>query len=103
VDDSASELSEKQAGVKRIEGVSKAWTKTSLIIAYVAYGVPQQHLGKKMRLTGPNRLLLIANITSLEIQVTSLLTPYATSAFQAHSLVSTIAVVQNVVSCMYHS
>jgi hypothetical protein len=50
-----------------------------------------------------NRLLLIANITSLEIQVTSLLTPYATSAFQAHSLVSTIAVVQNVVSCMYHS
>jgi hypothetical protein len=36
VDDSASELSEKQAGVKRIEGVSKAWTKTSLIIAYVA-------------------------------------------------------------------
>jgi hypothetical protein len=40
VDDSASELSEKQAGVKRIEGVSKAWTKTSLIIAYVAYGVP---------------------------------------------------------------
>ncbi|KAH7068384.1 hypothetical protein BKA63DRAFT_423209 [Paraphoma chrysanthemicola] len=79
VDDSASDRSEKQAGVKRIEGVSKAWTKTGLIITYVA-------------------LLLIANVTSLEIQVTSLLTPYATSAFKAHSLVSTIAVVQNVVS-----
>ena len=26
-----------QAGVKRIEAVSKAWTKTYLIIAYVAY------------------------------------------------------------------
>lgn len=26
-----------QAGVKRIEAVSKAWTTTSLIIAYVAY------------------------------------------------------------------
>jgi SP family sugar:H+ symporter-like MFS transporter len=33
--DSASETSEKQAGVKRIEAVSKSWTKTSLIIAYV--------------------------------------------------------------------
>lgn len=36
-DDTASEFSEKQAGVKRIEAVSKAWTKTSLIIAYVTY------------------------------------------------------------------
>lgn len=25
-----------QAGVKRIEAVSKAWTKTSLVIAYVS-------------------------------------------------------------------
>jgi SP family sugar:H+ symporter-like MFS transporter len=33
--DSASEISEKQAGVKRIEAVSKSWTKSSLIIAYV--------------------------------------------------------------------
>jgi SP family sugar:H+ symporter-like MFS transporter len=33
--DSASEISEKQAGVKRIEAVSKTWTKSSLIIAYV--------------------------------------------------------------------
>jgi len=33
--DTASEISEKQAGVKRIEAVSKSWTKTSLIIAYV--------------------------------------------------------------------
>ena len=26
-----------QAGVRRIEAVSKAWTKTSLIVAYVTY------------------------------------------------------------------
>lgn len=42
--------------------------------------------------------MLIANITSLEIQVTSNLTSYATSAFSSHSLVSTVAVVQGVVS-----
>lgn len=36
-DDSASEHSNTQAGVKRIEGVSQAWTKTSLIVAYVTY------------------------------------------------------------------
>jgi hypothetical protein len=34
-DDGASVLSEKQAGVKRIEAVSKSWTRTSLIVAYV--------------------------------------------------------------------
>jgi len=33
--DSASENAEMQAGVKRIEAVSKAWTKTSLIVSYV--------------------------------------------------------------------
>ncbi|KAJ5058512.1 siderophore iron transporter mirC [Bipolaris maydis] len=66
-----------QAGVKRIEAVSKAWTKASLIVAYVS-------------------LLLIANVTSLEIQVTGALVPFATSAFSAHSLLSTVTVVQGV-------
>ncbi|KNG45440.1 mfs general substrate transporter [Stemphylium lycopersici] len=70
-----------QAGVKRIEAVSKAWTKTSLIIAYAS-------------------LLLIANVTSLEIQTTGALLPYATSAFASHSLVSTISVVQGVVAAV---
>lgn len=40
----------------------------------------------------------MANVTSLEIQVTSVMTPFATSAFSSHSLVSTIYVVQGVVS-----
>ncbi|KAL6711564.1 hypothetical protein ACN47E_004498 [Coniothyrium glycines] len=70
-----------QAGVKRIEAVSKAWTRTSLIVAYVT-------------------LLLIANVTSLEVQVTSIMAPFATSAFQSHSLLSTIYVVQGVVSAV---
>ena len=45
--------------------------------------------------------MLLANITSLEIQVTSNLTAYATSSFKDHSLVSTVAVVQGVVSGQY--
>ncbi|KAF9693031.1 hypothetical protein EKO04_009101 [Ascochyta lentis] len=79
--DSRRSSEEAQAGVKRIEAVSKSWTLTSLVIAYVT-------------------LMLIANITSLEIQVTSNLTAFATSAFRSHSLVSTIAVVQGVVSAV---
>jgi hypothetical protein len=35
--DTASDDTETQAGVKRIEAVSRSWTKTSLIIAYVTY------------------------------------------------------------------
>lgn len=41
--DTDSDFSVKQAGVKRIEAVSKSWTKTSLIIAYVTYGPSQCH------------------------------------------------------------
>jgi SP family sugar:H+ symporter-like MFS transporter len=43
-DDSDSRRSSEdaQAGVKRIEAVSKAWTFTSLTIAYVTYGISPQ-------------------------------------------------------------
>lgn len=37
VDETSSVGSEKQAGVKRIEAVSKSWTLLSLIVAYGAY------------------------------------------------------------------
>ncbi|KAF2845632.1 siderophore iron transporter mirC [Plenodomus tracheiphilus IPT5] len=77
--ETSSEHSGAQAGVRRIEAVSKAWTTTSLIVAYVT-------------------LLIIANVTSLEVQVTSVMTPLATSAFQSHSLLSTIYTVQGVVA-----
>ena len=45
--------------------------------------------------------MLIANVTSLELQVTGLLQPYAISDFLGHSLLSTIAVVENIVSCTH--
>lgn len=99
--DTASEFSEKQAGVKRIEAVSKSWTKTSLIIAYVTYAFPLFYC-MLLEADWLRRLLIIANVTSLEIQVTSLVAPYATSAFLAHSLLSTIYVVQGIVSCKIH-
>jgi SP family sugar:H+ symporter-like MFS transporter len=38
--DDASNDHSAQAGVKRIEAVSKAWTKTSIIVAYVTYVQP---------------------------------------------------------------
>jgi hypothetical protein len=42
--DSQRSSEDAQAGVKRIEAVSKAWTFTSLTIAYVTYGV-SPHIG----------------------------------------------------------
>ncbi|KAF2101030.1 putative siderophore-dependent iron transporter [Rhizodiscina lignyota] len=70
-----------QAGVKRIEAISTAWTKWSLGFAYLG-------------------LYLMAVSTSLEQQTTSNLTAFATSAFAAHSLVSTVSVVQGVVNAV---
>ncbi|KAK1046557.1 hypothetical protein LTR33_015060 [Friedmanniomyces endolithicus] len=67
-----------QAGVKRLEAIASTWTKTALYVAYVG-------------------IALTAWATSLESQTTTNLTIYATSSFSAHSLVSTVLVVQGVV------
>lgn len=67
-----------QAGVRRTEAIASTWTKTSLYIAYLG-------------------IALTAWATSLEALTTVNLAIYATSAFKAHSLVSTVMVVQGVV------
>lgn len=67
-----------QAGVKRLEAIAATWTKSALYIAYLG-------------------IALTAWATSLESQTTTNLTVYATSSFSAHSLVSTVLVVQGVV------
>lgn len=82
-DDRRSVMSERshesaQAGVKRLEAISSTWSKTGLYVAYVG-------------------IALLAYATSLEGQTTTNLTIFATSAFKAHSLVSTVLVVQGVV------
>ncbi|KAI9717093.1 MAG: hypothetical protein M1828_007426 [Chrysothrix sp. TS-e1954] len=74
--DSSSES--EQAGVKAIEAVARTWTPWSLAIAYIG-------------------IFAIAFSTSLEGQTTTNLTAYATSAFSAHSLVSTVGVISGVV------
>ncbi|KAL9070206.1 MAG: hypothetical protein Q9161_005040 [Pseudevernia consocians] len=70
-----------QTGVKNIEAVSQAWTQSSLIAAYLG-------------------IFLVAFCTSLEGQTTTNLTVYATSAFEEHSLVATVYVVQGVVNAV---
>ncbi|KAE9974904.1 hypothetical protein BLS_002854 [Venturia inaequalis] len=75
----AKEDETEQAGTKKIEAITSSWSKWGLIVAYIS-------------------LMLMANSTSLEVQVTSIMTPYATSAYSAHSLVSTISVIQGVVN-----
>jgi MFS family permease len=67
-----------QTGVKRLEAISSTWSKTSLYVAYLG-------------------IAMLAYATSLEGQTTGNLTIFATSAFKAHSLVSTVLVVQGIV------
>lgn len=82
-DDRRSVMSERshesaQAGVKRLEAISSTWSRSGLYVAYIG-------------------IALLAYATSLEGQTTTNLTIFATSAFKAHSLVSTVLVVQGVV------
>jgi hypothetical protein len=48
-----------------------------------------------------DRLLIMANVTSLEQSMSFLFAPFATSSFLAHSLISTVSVVQGVVNCTF--
>ncbi|KAL8704186.1 MAG: hypothetical protein Q9201_002647 [Fulgogasparrea decipioides] len=78
-DDRSSLSSYEQNGVKNIEAISQTWTKRSLATAY-------------------SGIFLLAFFTSLEVQTTTNLTVFATSAFSTHSLVATVLVVQGVVN-----
>ncbi|KAF2719548.1 putative siderophore-dependent iron transporter [Polychaeton citri CBS 116435] len=75
---SEASLDSAQAGVKRLEAIASTWSKFGLFVAYFGLG-------------------LVTYATSLEQQTTVQLTIFATSAFDAHSLVSTVLVVQGVV------
>ncbi|CAF9933023.1 hypothetical protein IMSHALPRED_009041 [Imshaugia aleurites] len=78
---SSSNADATQTGVENIEAVSRTWTQSSLIAAYLG-------------------IFLVAFCTSLEGQTTTNLTVYATSAFAEHSLVATVYVVQGVVNAV---
>ncbi|BFZ61979.1 hypothetical protein YB2330_003058 [Saitoella coloradoensis] len=68
---------ETQAGVQKVEVINKYWTKQSLWIAY-------------------GSIFLLAFITSLESQTTYTFTRIATSSFSAHSLISSVGVISNI-------
>ncbi|KAK4179693.1 putative siderophore iron transporter [Triangularia setosa] len=70
-----------QDGVRRIEAVSRLWSKRGLMIAYLG-------------------IFLMAFTTSLEGQVTYSLSAFAVSSFNKHSLLSTVYVVQGVVNAV---
>ncbi|KAK9434383.1 major facilitator superfamily domain-containing protein [Lipomyces doorenjongii] len=66
-----------EIGVQKVEILTHTWTRRELHLAYCG-------------------LFLVAFIASLGTQVTSLLTPFATSEFHVHSLVATVQVVQGI-------
>ncbi|PSN59016.1 siderophore iron transporter-like protein mirB [Corynespora cassiicola Philippines] len=67
-----------QAGVQAIEATTLAWTKTSLIVAYII-------------------LWLIYFVESLLLGAAYALVPYVTSAFYLHSLTPTVSILSSVI------
>lgn len=75
-DDNAGDALE---GLRKIEAIKKTWTSAGLAMAYLG-------------------VFLISFAVSLETQTLAALTPFATSSFHQHSLISTVFVVQNVIN-----
>ncbi|GBF67236.1 siderophore iron transporter mirB [Trichophyton mentagrophytes] len=78
-DDSSSDSI--QFGVKQAEAVAAAWSRKSLIIAYVG-------------------VFVVFFVNSLQQQMASSLNPYVTSAFSKHALLSSISVVSSLVGAI---
>ncbi|KND92515.1 Siderophore iron transporter mirB [Tolypocladium ophioglossoides CBS 100239] len=71
-----------QAGVQDIEATTTVWTKTALVVAYVM-------------------IWLIFFVNTMQQGTTLALTPYVTSAFQQHSLTSTVNIVSQIVGGVF--
>ncbi|KAK2755565.1 hypothetical protein FQN54_006505 [Arachnomyces sp. PD_36] len=70
-----------QHGVKQAEAVAAAWTMKALVIAYAG-------------------IFLVFFVNSLQQQITGNLTPYVTSAFQKHALLSTTSVMSSIIGAV---
>ncbi|KAI1084906.1 MFS general substrate transporter [Whalleya microplaca] len=67
-----------QAGVQKIEAVTKVWSRSHLILAYVF-------------------IWIIYFVDSMQSGMSSLLTPYVTSAFSLHSLTAATGVMSQII------
>ncbi|KAK9388852.1 major facilitator superfamily domain-containing protein [Lipomyces mesembrius] len=76
-DDGNVDAEDIEIGVQKVDILTHTWTRRGLHLAYCG-------------------LFLVAFIASLGTQVTSLLTPFATSEFHVHSLVATVQVIQGI-------
>ncbi|KAF7545339.1 hypothetical protein G7Z17_g9246 [Cylindrodendrum hubeiense] len=71
-----------QAGVQDIEAITKTWTRTALITAYVMIWV-------------------IYFVETIQSGTTSSLAPYVTSSFQAHSLTPTVSIFSSIIGGVF--
>ncbi|KAE9372653.1 MFS general substrate transporter [Stipitochalara longipes BDJ] len=78
-DTDADEISlDAQPGVQNIEAITKVWSKTHLVIAYIM-------------------IWCIYFLNSIEQSSTGALTPYVTSAFQLHSLTAATSIMSSII------
>ncbi|EXJ54875.1 uncharacterized protein A1O5_12941 [Cladophialophora psammophila CBS 110553] len=68
-----------QEGVRRVEAITLAWSKTSLIITYICF-------------------YLLYFVNAFQFSITANLTPYVTSGFEYHSLIPVIYIVSSVMT-----
>ncbi|KIW23372.1 uncharacterized protein PV07_11578 [Cladophialophora immunda] len=68
-----------QEGVRRVEAITLAWSRTSLIVTYMCF-------------------YLLYFVNAFQFSITANLTPYVTSGFEYHSLIPVIYIVSSVMT-----
>ena len=78
VSDGESFTSDAQDGVKNVEAMTSVWSRSNLIMAYVF-------------------IFIIYFVSSMQQNMTWGLSPYVTSAFQAHSLTAATSIMSSII------
>lgn len=80
-----------QRGVQRIEAVTLVWTKKSLAGMLISYVCPQITKGTFTYYSYSIWMIFFTN--GMKLSILASLTPYVTSSFQSHSLLTVIGIV----------
>jgi hypothetical protein len=89
-----------QPGVQKVEAITAAWSRKSLILAYSGFVNETHPQIRSMVTANIDRIFLVFYVNSLQQQISGNLTVYVTSAFAEHPLTATTSVMSSIIGAV---
>lgn len=85
-----------QSGVKKIEAVTISWSRGSMFAVLILYVLPLCYLSRAE--SNRIRIWFLTLVNNMRASIVLSLSPYATSSFQGHSLLTVITIVASTIT-----